>query len=102
MAIRLSYPKILLTLSILASGTQAFAESPPTEFVPQILEPTGGTITRPKSWFFSEGHRGPMYMWTISREDIAGKRPYTTGVRIQSFVGVKEHFELIDMKRVEK
>lgn len=28
-------------------------------------------------------------MWTLSRENTAGNRPYTTGVRIQTFVGVK-------------
>lgn len=91
MAIRLSYSKILLALTTLTLGMPAFAEPAPTEFVTQVLEPTGGKIMRPKSWFYTEGHRGPMYMWTLSREDIAGNRPYTTGVRVQTFVGVKEH-----------
>ncbi|HEY0587219.1 MAG TPA: hypothetical protein VGD52_13880 [Pseudoduganella sp.] len=82
--------KSLLAIAMLALVGPAFAESPPTEFVTQVLEPTGGKILRPKSWFYSEGHRGSTYMWTLSQEDISGKRPYTTGVRIQTFVGVKD------------
>lgn len=81
--------KSLLAAVILVLATQAFAQSAPTEFVTQVLEPTGGTIARPKEWFYSEGHRGQVYMWTISRENAANGQPYTTGVRIQTFVGVK-------------
>jgi hypothetical protein len=84
------YIKSLLAVVIVALGGPAFADSPPTEFVTQVLEPTGGKILRPKSWFYSEGHRGSSYMWTLSKEDMAGNRPYTTGVRIQTFVGVKD------------
>ena len=29
-------------------------------------------------------------MWTISREDTSGGKPYTTGVRIQVFVGMTQ------------
>ncbi|MDI4635819.1 hypothetical protein J7U46_22325 [Pelomonas sp. V22] len=76
-------------IAALAFSLSAFAEEPPIEFVSQVLEPTGGKIDRPKDWFYSEGHRGGTYMWTISREDMSGGRPYTTGVRIQVFVGVK-------------
>lgn len=79
-----------LALALLTLGSPAFAESPPTEFVTQVLEPTGGKILRPKSWFYSEGHRGSSYMWTLSQEDVSGNRPYTTGVRIQTFIGVKD------------
>jgi len=68
----------------------ALKDAPPTEFVTQILEPTGGKIPRPKDWFYSEGHRGPgSLMWTLSREDTSGGAPYTTGVRIQLFTGVE-------------
>lgn len=67
---------------------RASAEVPPTEFITQVLEPTGGTILRPKDWFYAEGHRGPTYMWTLSRENTSGGAPYTTGVRIQAFTGV--------------
>jgi hypothetical protein len=65
-------------------------ETTPTEFELQVLEPTGGSISRPKGWFYAEGHEEAMYMWTISREEIADGRPYTTGVRIQAFVNVKK------------
>lgn len=58
------------------------------EFVTQILEPTGGKIAKPKDWFYVEGHRAPVYMWTISRED-SSKGRYITGVRIQIFPDVK-------------
>jgi len=81
--------KSLLTALIFALATQAFAQPAPTDFVTQFLEPTGGTIARPKDWFYAEGHRGQVYMWTLSRENSANGQPYTTGVRIQTFVGVK-------------
>jgi hypothetical protein len=63
-------------------------EVTPTEFVTQVLEPTGGTILRPKEWFYVEGHRGPTFMWTLSREERSDGGPYTTGVRVQAFTGV--------------
>ncbi len=81
--------KALLSAITVAFAASAFAQAP-TEFVTQVLEPTGGKIARPKDWFYAEGHRGPVYMWTLSREDTSNNRPYTTGVRIQTFVGVKE------------
>jgi Domain of unknown function (DUF3859) len=61
----------------------------PTEFVPQVLEPTGGKIQRPKSWFYSESHDEVSYTWILSRED-ASKGPYITGMRIQTLVGVQK------------
>lgn len=61
----------------------------PTEFVTQLLEPTGGKILRPKEWFYSESHNESSYTWTLSREDSTKGR-YTTGVRIQTIVGVKK------------
>src|SRR3954467_938623 len=69
----------------------ASGDAPPTEFVTQVLEPTGGSIPRPKDWFYAEGHRGPTsLLWTLSREDISGGAPYTTGVRIQLLIGVAQ------------
>ena len=61
----------------------------PSEFVTQILEPTGGKIERPKDWFYAERHRGPTFMWTLSREDST-ILPYTTGVKIQVFSNIQE------------
>jgi hypothetical protein len=66
-------------------GTSAEPVTAPTEFVIQVLEPTGGKISRPKDWFYSEGHRGPVFEWLLTRENVSGKCPYTTGVRIQGF-----------------
>ena len=76
---------------VFALEASAFAQSPPTKFVTQILEPTGGKIPRPKAWFYAERHHGPVYDWMITREDTHdGTGPYTTGVRIQMFTGVKD------------
>ncbi len=83
-------PRVLLLIATLAISAIASAEVPPTEYVTQIFEPTGGKISRPKDWFYSESHNSRAYRWTISREDASGGRPYTTGVRIQTFVGVKD------------
>jgi hypothetical protein len=69
------------------SGAEPVEMPAPPGFVTQILEPTGGRIFRPKDWHYTEEHSGPRYMWTISKEDSA--EGYTTGVRIQSFTGVK-------------
>lgn len=74
---------------ILAFAAPVLADTPPTEFVTQILEPTGGKISRPKEWFYAEGHHGSVYVWTLSREEITGNRPYTTGLRIQCFTNIK-------------
>lgn len=67
------------------SGTDA-----PTEFVTQLLEPLGGKILRPRDWFYNEGHNGPVFLWTLSKEDTSNDHPYTTGMRIQLFMKVKE------------
>ena len=64
------------------------AKAPPG-FTMQVLEPTGGKIPRPKDWFYRENHKGPSYTWTLSLEDPS-KGPYTTGIAIQTLVGVKE------------
>jgi hypothetical protein len=62
----------------------------PTEFVTQVLEPTGGKIQRPKNWFYSESSDEVSYTWTLSREDTSKGGPYITGIRIQTLVGVQE------------
>ena len=81
---------LLIAVSMALSSASVHAQTPPSKFVVQILEPTGGKIERPDDWFYAEAHRGSVYMWTLSREDTAGNRPYTTGVRIQAFTGVKQ------------
>jgi TonB family protein len=84
-------PGTLKGVAIATTAAQEFNfETAPTEFVTQILEPLGGKISRPKDWFYAEGHHGPRYMWTLSREDTSGGKSYTTGVRIQTFTGIKK------------
>lgn len=79
-----------LLVSLLLVSNVAAAQSAPTEFVTQILEPTGGKIQKPKDWFYAEQHQGPRYAWTLSKENTADNAPYTTGVRIQMFLGVQK------------
>jgi hypothetical protein len=81
--------KALLAAVIQVFTGSALAEAPPTEFVTQVLEPTGGKIPRPKDWFYAEDHHGAANVWTLSREDTTGGKPYTTGVRIQPLTGIK-------------
>lgn len=82
--------RLLLLLVAVALAPLARAEaSGPARFVLQVLEPTGGKIQRPADWHYSESHRASSYVWTLSRED-ATKGPYTTGVRIQTLVGVRK------------
>jgi hypothetical protein len=81
--------KALLLVAFLLSPL-ARADIAPTEFITQILEPTGGKIQMPKDWFYSEHHQGPVYIWTLSKENAEGIVPYTTGVRIQTFMNVQK------------
>jgi hypothetical protein len=73
----------------------------PTNLVLQVLEPTGGKIQRPRDWFYTEFHGGPSYTWIMSRED-ASKGAYTTGVKIQTIVGVKENTGKTPKKFIEE
>lgn len=83
--------KLVLSLLVISLATTACAEPPRDDsFVTQVLEPTGGKIVRPNDWYYAEAHRGPVYTWTISAEDTTGNRPYETGVKIQTFVGVEK------------
>lgn len=82
--------KLFIAVSISFFCAAVSAQTAPSRFVVQILEPTGGKIERPSDWFYAEAHGGPVYRWTLSREDTSGNRPYTTGVRIQAFTGVKQ------------
>jgi hypothetical protein len=74
----------ILMLAILPAS----AIDVPAGYVLQELNPTGGEIARPKDWFYTEHHHGPVFVWTISKED-ASKGPYQTGFRIQTFVGIR-------------
>lgn len=85
MLARLSLVLLVLTVAAVAQTD----EPQKTEYVLQVLEPTGGKIQRPKDWFYTESHNGPSFNWILSRED-ASKAAYTTGFRIQMIVGVKK------------
>src|SRR5262249_48160973 len=61
----------------------------PTEFVTQVLEPTGGKIDKPKGWFYAESRDAHSFLWTLSRERAA--HGYETGMRIQVLVGIQEN-----------
>ena len=89
-ALGVSYPMKALLLVALLFSPLAWADTSPKEFVTQILEPTGGKIQMPKDWFYSEHHQGPVYNWTLSKERAEGMVPYTTGVRIQTFMNVQK------------
>lgn len=82
--------KALRFAALLLLAGSAVADEQPTEFVTQVLEPTGGKVLRPKDWFYAEHHAGPVFRWTISREDTTGNQSYTTGLSIQTFMRVKE------------
>jgi hypothetical protein len=78
-------------LIALFTGFLQAEDNVPQGFEMQILEPTGGKILRPKGWFYTEGHRGASWRWTISKEDTHGGRDaYQTGVRIQAFPEVQQ------------
>src|SRR5215470_12843894 len=82
--------RVLLVAAVLIFATSVVADEQSTDFVTQVLEPTGGKILRPKDWFYAEHHSGPAFRWTISVEDTTGGQSYTTGLSIQTFMRVKE------------
>jgi len=79
----------ILCFFLLLSLMPASAIDVPDGYVLQTLDPTGGEIARPKGWFYTEHHHGPVFEWTLSKED-AGKGPYQIGFRIQTFVGIRQ------------
>jgi predicted Zn-dependent protease len=87
-AMKTLFGLLILILAVGASAQDKVAE--PTEYVTQILEPTGGKIARPRDWFYAENHGGPSYMWILSKEDSSNGQPYITGVRIQTLADVKQ------------
>lgn len=85
--------KILFALASFAFVAPAFAETPPTKYVTQMLSPADGRIARPESWFYRESHQPWTQMWAISREEITDDNtadiPFTTGVIIQSLIAIE-------------
>ncbi|GHC63961.1 hypothetical protein GCM10007100_34450 [Roseibacillus persicicus] len=75
----------------------------PAGYVLQVMEPSGGKILRPKEWFYNEGHRESVWMWTISKEDTEkGTKSYDTGVRIQAILGLEEKTGKTPQKFIEE
>ena len=60
-----------------------------TQLVEQKLNPSTASTKRPQGWYYGEFHRGPMKLWTISKEDAADQK-YKTGVRIQAISKVSK------------
>lgn len=85
--------KKLFALATLAVMATAFAETPPTRYVTQVLSPAEGRIARPESWFYRESHQPWTQMWAISREEITDDNtadiPFTTGVIIQALIAIE-------------
>ena len=100
-----------LPIVLLAASLSAFAQTntpnltnaqtkatTPTNFVQQILEPTGAKVQRPKDWSYAEFHgkglaqpprpgdKWQYYHWSISPDPSKD-----TLVNIQTIVGVKEY-----------
>ena len=85
------YFGLLLCVFLLSNELNAQDDKVPEGFMLQIMEPTGGRILRPKTWFYHEGHGETSWLWTISKEDTdGGNAGYETGMRIQAFTGVIE------------
>jgi len=79
----------VLSLLLLAFSTLAIA-STAEEYTLQILEPTGGKLARPSSWFYEERHRTvDSLLWTISKEEPLNGY-YDTGLAIQFMIGIHD------------
>ena len=50
------YFGLLLCVFLLSNELNAQDDKVPEGFMLQIMEPTGGRILRPKTWFYHEGH----------------------------------------------
>jgi len=80
-----------VAISLLIHAFAVAAKADSIQFVTQVLEPTGGKISKPVDWFYQESHGGPVYRWLISKEDPATGKPYQTGMRIQLFANLKKN-----------
>lgn len=79
----------IATVSVLVAVAPCIAFAESGEMVMQTLEPTGGKIARPKEWYYSESHGTGHFRWILSREDTRSGGAYTTGVTIQTYLGVQ-------------
>jgi hypothetical protein len=60
------------------------------EYILQVLEPTGGNVERPSSWYFNEHHSSINSLrWVISKENYE-YGGYETGLAIQFMIGAQK------------
>jgi len=79
----------LTILLVSCASTEDNKGSKLTEFVKQILEPTGGEVLKPKGWYYAEKHRVANSLnWIISKEEP--NKGYETGLSIQFMMGVEK------------
>jgi len=65
-----------------------YKDTSPAGFVKQHLKAIGGTILKPKEWFFNETSQPAGYTWILSKENPSVSN-YVTGMKIQLLVGIK-------------
>lgn len=59
-----------------------------SEFIEQTLNPLGGIVLKPNSWFYSETHESTKsFYWVISKENPKKQHDYHTGMAIQLLLG---------------
>lgn len=87
--------RLVCALGIVVSGAISAAEEAevsgftvPEGFEVTALEPLGGRVARPLSWFYREAHDAASFKWVLSRENPEDG-PYQTGVRIQLIAAVE-------------
>jgi len=80
--------KYIFSLALIIFLTScANSTKPADDYVLQILEPTGGKVYRPSSWYYQERHRAASSLyWVISKENPA--HGYETGLAIQFMMGI--------------
>lgn len=85
----MNWKSVITLMSVFFNGI--YAKNDSVQYNIQVLEPTGGKVKIPKGWFYNESHSGPVYRWTLSKENVAGGKPYQTGMNIQLFSNVKKN-----------
>jgi hypothetical protein len=91
---------LLSVFMVSCASTEIKTKIQPVEFVKQILEPTGGEVSKPKSWFYAERHKAANSLnWIISKEDP--QNGYETGLSIQFMMGINKGTGLMPEEYVQ-
>ncbi len=84
--------RLVCALVAILGGAVSADEGPdfvvPDGFELTALEPLGGRVARPLTWFYREAHDAASFKWVLSRENPEDG-PYQTGVRIQLIAAVE-------------